>query len=68
LLKKNNIVILEIADEAVVQIEACVFPNQFFKGACIGSSDNQECDNLCRRGSGWYSGSCKNQKCVCTCY
>jgi len=67
LLKKNNIVLLEIADKAVVQIEACEFSSQFFRGACIGSSGNQECDNHCRRVPGWYTGSCKNQNCVCAC-
>ena len=64
---KNIIVLLEIAEEAVVQIEACEITTRWFRGACISLSDNQDCDNLCRRGVGWLSGSCKNQNCVCDC-
>jgi len=61
-------VLLEIAEEVVVQIEACEKPSKFFSGACIGSSGNQQCGYLCRRGEGLLSGSCKNLKCVCACW
>ena len=69
LLKKNNIVLSEIA-EVVAQNALCETPNHFFRfrGACIGSSLSQECDYGCRRAGGWKSGSCKNQKCVCACW
>jgi hypothetical protein len=65
LLKKNNIVLLEIAEEVVAQNAPCKTPNQNFRSA---KCDDQECDNDCRRVGGWNGGSCKNQKCVCDCW
>jgi hypothetical protein len=43
LLNKNNIVLLEIAEEVVAQNAPCETPNQKSRGPCNGSSGNQEC-------------------------
>ncbi|MBG9826363.1 hypothetical protein ABE50_00085, partial [Bacillus wiedmannii] len=60
------LIVLLAAQEMVVQTEgACEKPSRFFSGACIGSSGNQQCAYLCRRGEGLLDGSCKGLKCVC---
>ncbi|KAI4313133.1 hypothetical protein L6164_026140 [Bauhinia variegata] len=62
------LIILLAAQEMMVQTEAktCEKPSKFFSGGCVGSSGNQQCGYLCRRGEGLLGGSCKGLKCVCT--
>ena len=41
----------------VVQNEAFEKPSALFTDGCVGTSGNQQCDYLCRRGEGLLSGS-----------
>ncbi|KAF7825379.1 Defensin-like protein [Senna tora] len=42
--------------------KTCEKPSKFFTGGCVGSSGNQQCEYLCRRGEGLLGGSCKGLK------
>lgn len=56
---------LKIAEEGMVEIEACEIPCILFDGECNSLQDNDVCHYLCRINELLLGGSCKNYKCIC---
>ncbi|CAJ2664827.1 unnamed protein product [Trifolium pratense] len=62
------IIILLVAQEARVQIEACEISCLLFPGECKTFYDNEVCNHLCQTNNVLIGGSCINEKCICYAY
>ncbi|CAJ2641642.1 unnamed protein product [Trifolium pratense] len=62
-------IILVIAEEAVVQNEACEKQSEWFTGdQCVGFIfSSLVCDYYCRDKDNLLHGTCINKKCICSC-
>ncbi|XP_045787962.1 uncharacterized protein LOC123883261 isoform X2 [Trifolium pratense] len=59
------LIILLVAQEAMVQIEACEIICLMFPGECKGFGDNEICNNVCKINEFLFGGYCISGKCIC---